>query len=659
MTPRDIDALLTDLLAEPPEPRALKQQVKRLSPSDRNMLRKAVVQRLDAPTTPSAFEVAILDALLNTLGTKPALSALERLAKNPKRDVDVRRVAAAYLIAAGRPDALGGLSPEDVDSLTRAGLRASVESAPDPGALLSSIAEMEGSPPGMLAAMIGVADGVRRESGHTFGAYFERLISRARHRRRPLPPDATSALVAAAHGESDPDTQALLVTLRDGSPDADSRRAAQRAVLSVGTAYTEPRPAPREAPPGAAGYLGSADGAGALMVLATLPNRDGTCTLVNLCFRLIGDIRDAFILTRQRPRDVAHLIEQCARTTLFSGTTLEHIADLCAAAARRTHLIGLEPPPDAKPALRLLAPFAQGLPVLGAAPAAAVTLAAVRSLLERPQYGSWFFDVGDIAGLGLDPASNLAAPRRIAETLRRFGASIVAHRVVALARHQATWHALRGEDAEAALMAACAEQAEADFSRSVLARVMVENGVAMVERGAPLPRVAAVQDMVGASGRRSFLRDRFFPGQRPRGARDLARLDFATALDGVMKVAHLNMIGELEPSEPRLLAFIDRLATAAADHLLRVGPDGFQATSVLDAVRPQIDMLYSEAAPRTREDIAANLMGTLTTHGTGFCRDCEVACFANPGRGYGDEIEDPTHPIIAGEVRRRQGPPAR
>ena len=344
---REVDAFLSALVDAPPPDRAtLDAVLGHLPDKDRNALRDAVVRRLDSSFEASSRHIEILGVLLTRLGAGAARLTLAKLVANSARDLSARRVAASALISAGETEFLGGIQFDVADALFTDLLRSQLGALDDPGAFLAKVLATQarlGTSGEAEAALLTIADRSRRELGRPYVDFYLPAIEGSGKAPKPLAPPVVVALVAAAEGETDPETQAALVLLRGRGGDADSRRAAQKAVMETGTAGLSPAPAPRPAPAGAKGYLGSADGAGALVVLATLPQTVGTVTLVNMCLRLIGDVRDGFVLPRQRKRDVADIIEQFRASTSFVETRFEHVAHLCVEAAERTRDMGIEP----------------------------------------------------------------------------------------------------------------------------------------------------------------------------------------------------------------------------------------------------------------------------------------------------------------------------
>ena len=654
---REVDAFLCALLEAPPPDRAtLDAVLGRLPEKDRNALRDAVVRRLDSAFEARSRHIEILGVLLTRLGVGTAQPTLARLAANSARDLSARRVAASALIAAGHMELLAAVGADVADALFTDLLRSQLGALDDPGAFLAKVLATQArldTSGAAEAALVTLADRSRRELGRSYTDFYLPAIEGSGKAPKPLAAPVVAALVAAAEGETDPETQAALVLLRGRGGDADSRRAAQKAVLVTGTAGLSPASAPRSAPSGAKGYLGSADGAGALVVLATLPQTDGTVTLVNMCLRLIGDLRDGFVLPRQRRRDVADIIAQFRASTAFVETRFEHIAHLCVEAEERTRGMGLEPPKDAAPGLRLLRPFAQPTAFEEIVPAPRVTLAAVRKLLARPEYSAWFFDRGDFAGAGLHQQKSLVTPGQIETTLVALEGTFAPERVVALARHQARWHALNGEPDPAALMAACALQAEADFEHSVLARVMAEKGTTDLPPGGVETPTLGLGDYFGGPEQRRAARQILFGDERPGGAVDLARLDFAVALESVLNFLERGMATELVPRGERVIQFGDAVAKAAAAHLMARGLAGFDGDAVFAPFRAALDALYATAPARIRDDVADNVAVTLNNHVNGLCAECPLECFANQRRKFREAIEAPAHPVAMALLRRR------
>ena len=282
-----------------------------------------------------------------------------------------------------------------------------------------------------------------------------------------------------------------------------------------------------------------------------------------------------------------------------------------------------------------------------------MTLAAVRKLLARPEYSAWFFDLGDFAGAGLRQQKALLTPGQIETTLVALKGTFAPERIVALARHQARWHALNGEPDPAALLAACALQAEADFEHSVLARVMAENGTTDIPPGGVDMPTVALGDYFGEPDQRRVTRQIIFGDERPGRAVDLARLDFAVALESVLNVLERGMATELVPRSERVIQFADAVAKSAAEHVMARGAAKFDSDAVFGPFRAMLDALYAQAPERIRDDLAHNVGITLNNHVTALCADCPLQCFANQQRKFREAIEAPAHPFAMGLLRRR------
>lgn len=653
---REVDAFLTRLLdGSTAESAAFALDA--LPVKDREALRDALVQRLGGAGEHGARQLEVFSGLLRQLGIGRTEAALTRLVHDKSQDVGVRRVAANALLAAGRRGFFDHLDLDAADALFEEVARGLLTSVSDPGATLASILAQvslgAGAGPGE-AVLVAAADAVRRETGRSYAEFFGPAIEQAARAGKPLAPSLIPALVAAADGEAEAEVQALLVVLRELST-AHDRPAVQRAVLQTGTASVTPPAGSKPAPAGAKGHLGGVDGSGAVVVLATLPQADGTVTLINMCYRLIGDVRDGFVVPRRRRRDILEIIEQFRASTTFAEVPFEHIAALCVDAADRTLAAGLELPKDAIPALRLLRPHAKALALEPVTPAPRITLAAVRALLARPEYAAWFFDFGDFAAAGLRPQKVLATPARIGATLTALKGTRAPERVVALAGHQARWHVFKGETAAAELLVACQQQAESDFEHSALARVMVERGVEeLPPGGADEPEVDLTDHFGPPDLRRATHRD-LFGDRRPTRAVDLAHLDFAVAVRSVLDRLGARLGAEFVPRAERVAVFADALAKAGAERLIASGPaavERFEGGEVFAPFRGALEDLFRGAPAFVLSDLARDVQAALDTHVQALCAECPIQCFAHPRRSYREPIEFPVHPVALAMIQQ-------
>ncbi len=294
--------------------------------------------------------------------------------------------------------------------------------------------------------------------------------------------------------EGTPSAVELLETLRDGAGSGPQRRNFQKALLELRTARltaTQPTDKAR-----GHAYLGTCDGQGAFMLLGCFETKAGDLTLANLVIRAAADIRDGIVLPRQTDADLQDLLLHMRRETRHRLTrvSLEQAATFVQAGLARTQAMGRTLAVDARASVTLFELLrSEPLPCPSTATSMPL-LSALRLLLDRPEYGAWFFDAGDLSGehVPSPPNGDKQRARWMAHAHLRLGAARdIQGRLLHMLRHMTAWHALAEEPEHAASCAAATLEVETSFEGSAILTAMLEHTVEVLTQ--PLERVGRAQ----------------------------------------------------------------------------------------------------------------------------------------------------------------------
>ncbi|MFO0579546.1 MAG: hypothetical protein U1A78_36575 [Polyangia bacterium] len=477
LRPAETQDALRGIFRHPPvNPAELEQRLRDL---DVSSARRFLIDKLRAPQLGEA-EGGLIISIFRVLGLGDATEALIELVC----DREAQRRARAYALTSllhedgSVGERLRRSVPEGELLLLAAqpvfDVLVSVES--DPAAAGEVASALEGLDPAMQPALFSQLEQLRRQVGTPAVIAYGEVLQRG----SVTNPAVRKELIAALVEEGGADAAMLLQSLRDGEKDPLLRRELQGALLRLRTRSLD----------GQAQSLGeysarisSCDGQGAYFVLGSRKNPDGRVTLALLCVRAAADLRDGYVLTAQPPAQQKKLLQAFSAEagTQFAQVSPPVACALIKGAVSRTLALGMPLPVDSLPALRFFERFEpQPLPAIEPAPRSKLTAAALRKLLARPEYRvSWFFDDADLQSTNIPPERLPPGPRSplvaaVLQALHDSGGAGLTRRVVAMARHMALFHSLRGEVKEAALLSAAADATEQDFVRSPLCRVLLE-----------------------------------------------------------------------------------------------------------------------------------------------------------------------------------------
>ncbi len=632
-------SILEELFSHPPVNQA--ELERRLASIDVNAARAVLVKRLVEGEVEEQ-DASLFGAVFHFLGVEDAYEELLAIAQDQSQPSLVRSRAMGVL-AEEEPDELDNLMeclpPEDVTPLAELSLRemlATIQADPEQA---DSVAYVLGStPPDAHLFMAEQIEHCRKQAGTpAVAAYGQVLESEELGHLRPL-------FLGAIVEEGGTQGIELLERLRDSTGDKRAHRDFQGAILRLRTHSIDPNSCP-DAPEGCA-HLGSCDGQGAFILLGCFHNPDGTTTLADLCIRCAADVRDGFVIPRSTAEDAEDLLQeiQLGLGTAFVDIPLAQAAVMVAAAEERTSAAGLSIPEDARPAVSL---FKRALePAREAGDEAPeehapgrLTLKKVRALFEMQEYHlSWFFDVGDLDGVGVTlPSNKKVKAQWYRQVAAKLATPLITSRVVAMARHMHQWHRWRGEPDLAGLCGALADATEADFVTSPLVRVMLEQSLSP-------PDECMLSDMgsYGDAVLRQHLKALFFQNVNvPRG-KDLARLDLTEAalvsLDGIFD----SLPGECRPREDERYATAFALGKTFVDFMMsgKQNPIEQLARRMTGALRKSSRLSWEQ-----RQHVVLMVLPLLGSYLEEVCAICPVGCLQDPQAKVEDQFFSPNHPV--------------
>jgi len=482
-------AVVDGLFRRPP--RSQDELERRLRSVDTEQARGLLVDRLGRGEVEDG-DTNLLVASLAALGLGDQTDRLRWLASDPEHDQQVRFQAVRVLVEGGAldPDQLmEWFSPDDLAPLaeeTLTELMAAIQA--DPGEADTVCLLLESAPPEMQILLMERIEESREQAGTSAAAAYRCVLGRGDLR---LTWDLALGALVEEGGDA---AIRLLESLRDGASDNDAHRAFQGALLRLRTRALDADPTPETMAEGVA-HMGSCDGQGTFILIATLVNPDGTRTLADLLIRSSGEIRDGFVVPRSSEEEALRLIDECVdqEQMAFVEVPLSEATRVAREAVARTRRGGLTLPESALPAVELFQRVKstwrgpQGdpreppvrstelRPPRGRGP----TLTRVRELLSRPEYSAWFFDLGDLDGAGVELP---ARPSRVKvawyrQAAGRLASRAVSRRVVAMAWHMMRYHRWRGELEEARLCFQLAMVTARNFAGSALVRVILERSL--------------------------------------------------------------------------------------------------------------------------------------------------------------------------------------
>ncbi|GMV43201.1 MAG: hypothetical protein AMXMBFR64_49170 [Myxococcales bacterium] len=648
LTSRILDALFD----EPPVNEA--ELERRLGSVDVRTAQRLLTDRLRKSRV-SVQDGALYVAAFLTIGVGDQSLELLMMAADRARAPHERAFAVAVL-SCYDPETLQELaltlSPGDAEAVAEASvidLLVGIEAEPERSeAIAGALSSLTG---GTQVALFEQVEAARVHLGSTAATVYAAALAMpdlASLRRRML-----DAVVA----EDGMEGIALLERLRDEATSPSARRDMQAALLRARTMSIDPSHTARS--PDGYAWVGSCDGQGAYLIIGIFENPDSSLTLADLCIRASADIRDGFVVRRQTAEDLDAILDELrmGSGSDFTRVSLPVAAELVAEAVERTREQHLDIPRDAVGAVAM---FARARTPHGALDAVSRTqqapdLELLRALLCNPEYATtWFFDDGDLAGVGADPPARRRASKRwIAATAALLDTEPIRRRVVAMARHMARWHGWREEPLESALCAAAACEAETTFRRSALVTALLERSAPKVT-GKLHGLVLALAD----PSARQHLKVLFFRDvQTPRG-HHLAQLDMTEAAFLSLDKAFDALPGERRPREDARNAAAHGIGSLFADFVIR-SADGPQPVEPLTAEMAEVLTTQCRLLPDETDQILPFVVASLGTFVSTVCPTCPVSCLTRPHADVADTFFAPVHPMAHQAVRMVTPAPGR
>ena len=638
-------AVLEALFAEPPVNEA--ELERRLSTIDVREAQRLLADRLRRGRV-SVQEGSLYVAAFSAIGVGDQGDKLLHMAADRERAPHERAFAVAVL-SSDDPEQLQALartlSPTQAEALAEASvldLLVGIEAEPERAeAVAGALVTL---PEPMRHELLDQMEIGRVHLGASAATvYAEALASTGLATLRPR-------ILAAIVAEGSMEGVALLERARDETKDPKARRDFQAALLRARTQAIEPGHESR--PPDGYAYVGTCDGQGAFLVMGLFKNPDKSMTLADLCIRASSDIRDGFVVRRQSSKDLDIILHELRSNcgSAFCRVSLGEAARLVASAVDRTRELGRAIPRDAQAAVAMFdrARQPQTRPEENVPVPSTASLEALRGLLERDEYEStWFFDEGDLQGVGVDlPPRRRTSRKWLEGAAARLNTASIRRRVTAMARHMARWHSWNQEPELAALCQAAAEDAENAFRSSPLVRVMLEHSARMIDS----PRETLVVALADPTARQ-HIKALFFREVLDPTGRDLAHLDMTEAAFLCLDQAFELLPGERRPREDDRNEASYVIGRVFADFVIRgaeapqpVGPLADEITALLVSTCD----LTPEEAHRVAPLVMANLGGFVST----VCASCPVSCLVRPDAEMADVFFEPSHPMAPNQGDR-------
>ncbi len=452
-----------------------------------------------------------------------------------------------------------------------------------------------------------------------------------------LHPHMIDALIA----ERDSAAVALLTTLRDQAQDDEMRRRFQAALLRIGTLQIEDTPG-RNAPD-ARTFVSICDGQGAYFLFCRYKMADAHWATASCCIRTAADIRDAFVLPQQPTEEFEEMLSRLTEQRLiYTEVPVRQAASLFADALKRTRDLDRRLPDSAAPVISM---FERIEPEYmdDVAAQKSVSVSALQELMESPHYDTWFFDDGDLSGHGIDSPDGVPAAAWYRDAAEALEKTPLKSRLISMLDHMVKWHIWAGDPDSAALLSAARRQAESNFKKSAVVRVMLERSLYDGDAEDPFAALAedleSGGDMFGSEALRGTLRRRFFNELKRPAGRHLAELDFTEAAYHQLHLAFSAFPGEKRPREDEVLD----LSAEIAGQFVRSLLNGRDAASMIEKLDKTV-CARTELNGNERADLIHIVVEGLFGFIDAACKKCSVQCLEAPRKGMADAFFSSKHP---------------
>jgi hypothetical protein len=632
---KTIRSVIEDIFTHPPVNDAELKQ--RLGSIDDEMARRQLTERLEKSLV-QADDFALFIEVFSFLGIGKQRNKLREIAANKKLDTLVRTVAITVL-ADHDPDYLdkhlSEIDPEDFARLADRPLIemiTSIEANPDTADGITEF--LLESPEEMREFLLFRLGQCRKEAGVSAATVYAHAL-----RCEALAP-LHEAMITAIIEEGNPDGIALVEELRTAASNPQARKVLQSAMMRMGTRAIDPKK--RAQSPAGTAFLGSCDGLGTFVVVGCFKKPNGSSTTANLCIRASLDIRDGFVIPRHNERE---LEEAMARLREGSGCEfveipLEQAAAIVTSAEERTHALKLSLPEESRSAIKLFGQFrkVEEEIVPNAPPGKPSSLSQIRQLLKKPIYRSWFFDIGDLKGAGVQPPpENKSLRHWLSTAATKLDKPDIRNRVVAMAEHMKRWHGYNGEKALAALCESAAQDTRDNFAKSALVRVMLENSAKMIDEESEVEHPS-----FGTPELRQELKSRFFKDVKSPKGKDMALLDFTEIALSCLDSALTLVPGDRRPRDDEKPMIAYTIGKSFWQFIVDKTDMSFDRhTRSLSKAITRICRLEKEEC----YDMAMAVSTDLVSFVNEVCTLCPASCAEKPRSNAADLFFSPYHPL--------------
>lgn len=389
-------------------------------------------------------------------------------------------------------------------------------------------------------------------------------------------------------------------------------------------------------------YISSCDGDGRFILLSLLPSdRPDTNLCVELRIKAFGPLLHG--ATYPVVVDGVEILLDGFRlrnAVDFAPLSVEESAELATAAVERS---SDELPESTLLPLSLLRRSRTGTPVslrsIEAAPRLA--LGDLRELMKGFAYSvNWFFDMRTLRPvLEKHPKKGKPGAAWYETVAGEIEKPQLRDSLVAMASHQANWHAFKGETEAASAMLRAAWMTGKDFPKSPLVRVLLERSLSRSARceGSLLQRLHDYET-------RGRLREALLPeGARPRGS-DLAALDFAAATRACFDLQE----DESRPGGDRTRKRDDAALTVGRIFSEYILAGGLNPLEELEAPVRRCLATLLEVKPARAKEMAASLLPSLLQLLREICSGCPYQCLDHPDQRCDEIFHGDGHPAFDG-----------
>ena len=507
-----------------------------------------------------------------------------------------------------------------------------------------------------------VADILQGLPGDDFAEFFLEKMEEQRVQARvpayiayehALQDEALSAyhegMTAAIEQEGNALGIALLQKLGSQSKERSTQKGFHKAAMKARTKMADTDPGSARQTEKGFALVSCCDGQGAISIVATLENKDGSTSLANLCLRTEREIRDGFYLPNA-PEDVFDSIieQQQLANVEFVRVSLEEAAALVHSALEPHTKNNLPLDLDAQRAIACFPPSSVSLDVelddkalLGQS----FSVEDYEDILNYPEYDSWFFDSADFEQCGVTPPVEIDfdtdQQEEIDAAVRKLNKPNIKGRLLAMNRYMAWWAKLKGDEELVAMHLQAGKTMTEDFANSPFVEAMVAQSFFVAEMMQEEYEDEERPLLVGDAVLRRSLRATFFSDIKVPTGRDMAALDYTEAAHLAFEYLFEKLPGDQRP-RPNILPLVSyrvgkviveslqKKLTGTADKLLAKVALAITSTSGLDK--------------STSEQLAIAAVGTIFDFTETVCKQCAVACLQHPKQRMPDEFFSDEHP---------------